>query len=56
MTVSHSRHSVRRRNWHIFTETWREVHSAFTAVQPDEMQKMIDQSVDDVVLHHLHIG
>jgi hypothetical protein len=48
MTVNHSRHSVRRRDWQIFTETSREVRTAFTAVQPDELQKMIDQSVDDV--------
>jgi len=48
MTVNHSRHSVRRRNWQISTETSREVRAAFNAVQPDELQKMIDQSVDDV--------
>ena len=48
MTVNHSRHSVRRRNWQIFNETSREVRTAFTAVQPDELQEMIDQSVDDV--------
>jgi competence protein ComGF len=48
MTVKHSRHSVRHRNWQIFTETSREVRTGFTAVQQDELQKMIDQSVDDV--------
>ena len=38
---------MRHRNWQIFTETSREVRTAFTAVQPDELQRMIDQSVDD---------
>ena len=39
---------MRRCNWQIFNETSREVRTAFTAVQPDELQEMIDQSVDDV--------
>lgn len=48
MTVNHSRHSVRRRNWQISTETSREVRTTFNAVQPDELQNMVDQSAADV--------
>ena len=34
--------------WRIFHQTVREAREAFADVPPDELQKMIDEAVDDV--------
>ena len=34
--------------WRIFHQTVREAREAFADVSPDELQKMIDEAVDDV--------
>jgi Ribbon-helix-helix domain len=34
--------------WRIFHQTVQEAREAFAAVPPDELQKMIDEAVDDV--------
>ena len=34
--------------WRIFHQTVREAREAFADVSPDDLQKMIDQAVDDV--------
>ena len=38
--------------WRIFHQTVREARAAFADVSPDELQKMIDQSVEDVRAKH----
>ena len=38
--------------WRIFHQTVREARQAFADVSPDELQKMIDQAVDDVRAKH----
>jgi hypothetical protein len=34
--------------WHIFNQTVREAREAFADVPPEELQKMIDEGVDEV--------
>ena len=38
--------------WRIFHQTVREAREAFADVSPDELQKMIDQAVEDVRAKH----
>ena len=38
--------------WRIFHQTVREARAAFADVSPDELQKMIDESVEDVRAKH----
>src|ERR1039457_572928 len=38
--------------WRIFHQTVREAREAFADVSPDELQKMIDESVEDVRAKH----
>ena len=38
--------------WRIFHQTVREAREAFADLPPDEVQKMIDQAVDDVRAKH----
>ncbi len=38
--------------WRIFHQTVREAREAFADVSPDELQKMIDEAVDDVRAKH----
>jgi hypothetical protein len=34
--------------WRIFHDTVQEAHTAFADVPPDELQKMIDEAVEDI--------
>ena len=38
--------------WRIFHQTVREAREAFADVSPDELQKMIDEAVEDVRAKH----
>ncbi len=38
--------------WRIFHQTVREAREAFANVPPDELQKMIDEAVEDVRARH----
>ena len=38
--------------WRIFHQTVREARAAFADVSPDELQKMIDEAVEDVRAQH----
>lgn len=38
--------------WRIFHQTVRDVRAAFADVSPSELQKMIDEAVEDVRLKH----
>jgi hypothetical protein len=38
--------------WRIFHQTVREVRAAFADVSPDDLQKMIDEAVEDVRAKH----
>ncbi|HYM77793.1 MAG TPA: ribbon-helix-helix domain-containing protein [Candidatus Dormibacteraeota bacterium] len=38
--------------WRIFHQTVREARAAFADVSPDELQKMIDESVEEVRAKH----
>jgi hypothetical protein len=38
--------------WRIFHQTVREAREAFADVAPDELQKMIDEAVEDVRAKH----
>jgi hypothetical protein len=38
--------------WRIFHQTVRETRQAFADVPPDELQKMIDEAVEDVRAQH----
>jgi hypothetical protein len=38
--------------WRIFHQTVREVRAAFADVSPDELQRMIDESVEEVRARH----
>ena len=38
--------------WRIFHQTVREARKAFVDVSPDELQKMIDEAVEDVRAKH----
>ena len=38
--------------WRIFHKTVREAQAAFADVSPDELQKMIDESVEDIRAKH----
>ena len=38
--------------WRIFHQTVREARSAFAEVSPDELQRMIDESVEEVRAEH----
>ena len=38
--------------WRIFHQTVREARAAFADVTPDELQKMIDESVEEVRARH----